>query len=147
MWDVEHPAEIVCSWNIVLHQRCFMGCLAAASTRRFRPADGLANAGVMINPDMSVWTGRDDTPTEGPNALRWWQCVKPYMPDAAPGIVLIGFACDEGVRRNGGRVGAKDGPRHCGSALANMAWHQRVLVYDAGDDFVFGRRSGNCSAE
>ena len=25
-------------------------------------------------------------------------------------VVIIGYACDEGVRRNNGRVGAKDGP-------------------------------------
>src|SRR5438105_3820550 len=83
--------------------------------------------------DMSVWTGRDDTPTEGPDALRWWQCVKPYREDTEPGIVLIGFACDEGVRRNGGRVGAKEGPRALRKALANMAWHGGKLVYDYGD--------------
>ncbi|MFL5331273.1 MAG: formimidoylglutamase [Gemmataceae bacterium] len=82
---------------------------------------------------MSIWTGRDDTPTEGPNALRWWQCVKPYTPDAEPGIVLIGFACDEGVRRNGGRVGAKDGPRALRKALANMAWRNQHPIYDGGD--------------
>lgn len=82
---------------------------------------------------MSVWTGRDDTAAEGPDALRWWQCVKPWTPDAPPGVVLIGFSCDEGVRRNGGRVGAKDGPRALRAAMANMAWHQDGLVYDAGD--------------
>jgi formiminoglutamase len=64
----------------------------------------------MPEPDMSVWTGRVDT-ADGPNALRWHQMVKPLAADSPPGIVLIGFACDEGVRRNGGRVGAKDGPR------------------------------------
>src|SRR3954471_6320697 len=89
----------------------------------------------MAEVDMNVWTGRDDTPTEGPEALRWWQCVKPYTPDAEQGIVLIGFACDEGVRRNGGRVGAKDGPQALRKALANMAWHQgkKYPIYDAGD--------------
>lgn len=50
-----------------------------------------------------------------------------------PGIVLVGFACDEGVRRNGGRVGAKDGPQAIRKALANLAWHQDKPVYDAGD--------------
>jgi formiminoglutamase len=82
---------------------------------------------------MSVWTGRDDTATEGPNALRWHQCVKPLTEGAEPGVVLIGFACDEGVRRNGGRVGAKDGPRALRKALANMAWHQKSPFFDAGD--------------
>lgn len=87
----------------------------------------------MPEPDMSVWTGRVDT-ADGPDALRWHQMVKPLAPDAPPGIVLIGLACDEGVRRNGGRVGAKDGPRAIRSALANLAWHRgEHAVYDAGD--------------
>jgi formiminoglutamase len=59
--------------------------------------------------------------------------VKPLAAGAPPGVVLVGFACDEGVRRNGGRVGAKDGPRAIRAALANLAWHQPHPVYDAGD--------------
>jgi formiminoglutamase len=86
----------------------------------------------MPEPDMSVWTGRVDT-ADGPNALRWHQMVAPLAPDSPPGIVLIGFACDEGVRRNGGRVGAKNGPRAIRQALANLAWHLSRPVYDAGD--------------
>jgi formiminoglutamase len=81
---------------------------------------------------MSVWTGRVDA-ADGPRALRWHQIVKPLAPDSPPGIVLVGFACDEGVRRNGGRVGAKDGPLAIRKALANLAWHQDRPVYDAGD--------------
>jgi formiminoglutamase len=86
----------------------------------------------MPEPDMSVWTGRMDA-ADGPDALRWHQMVKPLAADSPPGIALIGFACDEGVRRNGGRVGAKDGPRAIRAALANLAWHQTCPVYDAGD--------------
>jgi formiminoglutamase len=81
---------------------------------------------------MSVWQGRIDT-ADGPRALRWHQMVKPLVPGCEPGVVLVGFACDEGVRRNGGRVGAKDGPRAIRAALANLAWHQERPVYDAGD--------------
>jgi formiminoglutamase len=81
---------------------------------------------------MTVWKGRVDT-EDGPRALRWHQMVKPLTPNSSPGIVLIGFACDEGIRRNGGRVGAKDAPRTIRSALANLAWHQDRPVYDTGD--------------
>lgn len=82
---------------------------------------------------MSVWTGRVDA-ADGPRALRWHQMVKPLTPEApSPGVALIGFACDEGVRRNGGRVGAKDGPRAIRQALANTAWQDTWPVYDAGD--------------
>jgi formiminoglutamase len=84
-------------------------------------------------PDMSLWTGRDDTAAEGPDALRWHQMVKPLAAGAPPGVALIGFCCDEGVRRNGGRVGAAEGPKALRKALANLAWHQRHPVYDAGD--------------
>ena len=86
----------------------------------------------MPEPDMSVWSGRIDV-ADGPNALRWHQKVMPLTPGAPPGIALIGFACDEGVRRNGGRVGAKDGPVAIRRTLANLAWHQHQPVYDAGD--------------
>lgn len=86
----------------------------------------------MPEPDMSVWTGRVDA-ADGPDALRWHQMVKPLARGAEPGVVLVGFACDEGVRRNGGRVGAKGGPRAIRGALANLAWHQSRPVYDAGD--------------
>jgi formiminoglutamase len=87
----------------------------------------------MSEPDMSVWTGRVDA-ADGPQALRWHQVVKPFTPDtASTGVALIGFACDEGVRRNGGRVGAAAGPRAIRQALANMAWQDTWPVYDAGD--------------
>ncbi len=86
----------------------------------------------MPEPDMSVWTGRVDT-ADGPDALRWHQMVKPLVPDGEPGVVLVGFACDEGVRRNGGRVGAKDGPSAIRASLANLAWRESQAVYDAGD--------------
>jgi len=86
----------------------------------------------MPEPNMSVWTGRVDI-ADGPNASRWHQKVQPLSLDCEPGIALIGFACDEGVRRNQGRVGAKDGPRAIRAALANLAWHIPRPVYDAGD--------------
>ncbi len=87
----------------------------------------------MPEPDMSVWTGRVDT-ADGPDALRWHQMVEVLRPGVPPGVVLIGFACDEGVRRNGGRVGAKDGPKAIRAALANLAWHRgEHPVYDACD--------------
>jgi formiminoglutamase len=59
--------------------------------------------------------------------------VKPLEFGREPGVVLIGFPSDEGVRRNGGRVGAQQGPLAIRSALANFAWRQTQPVYDAGD--------------
>lgn len=86
-----------------------------------------------MTPDMSVWKGRVDE-ADGPLALRWHQVVRPLLPAAPPGVVLVGFACDEGVRRNQGRVGAAAGPRAIRVALANLAWDPTAaVVYDAGN--------------
>ena len=90
-------------------------------------------------PDMSVWRGRVDDPAEGADALRWHQRVQPLVSGAAPpvpappGVALLGFACDAGVRRNQGRPGAAEGPRTLRAALSPLAWHQNAPVYDAGD--------------
>ena len=86
----------------------------------------------MHEPDMSVWTGRVDA-AAGAAALRFHQKVQRLHPDSLPGVVLVGFACDEGVRRNGGRIGAAGGPRAIRAALANYAWHHDHPVYDAGE--------------
>jgi len=81
---------------------------------------------------MSLWTGRVDI-EEGLRAIRWHQVVKPIEAAREPGVVLLGFACDEGVRRNQGRIGARGGPRAVRQALAGLAAHQARPVYDAGD--------------
>jgi formiminoglutamase len=82
--------------------------------------------------DTSPWQGRIDE-HEGARALRWHQCIAPLPPQASPGIALLGFACDLGVRRNHGRPGAAGGPAALRRALANLAWHGTRPVYDAGD--------------
>jgi formiminoglutamase len=51
-------------------------------------------------------------------------------------VALLGFACDEGVRRNQGRVGAVEGPAALRRALAGLAWHGTRPVHDAGDVLV-----------
>jgi formiminoglutamase len=84
-------------------------------------------------PDMSVWTGRTD-PEEGPRAMRWHQVIRPVGTAGPPGVALIGFACDEGVRRNQGRIGARKGPRALRARLANLAAHLTRPLYDAGDE-------------
>lgn len=62
-----------------------------------------------------AWTGRTD-PEDGPNALRLHQLE---TEGAKRG--LIGFACDAGVARNKGRIGAKEAPQAIRSAMANLA--------------------------
>ncbi len=94
------------------------------------------SSNIEKNSGTHRWQGRDDTASEGPKAQRWHQQIAPYSTDlanTAAGNVLIGFCCDEGVRRNGGRIGAVAGPDGCRSALANLAWHASRPIYDAGD--------------
>lgn len=86
--------------------------------------------------DMSPWVGRIDPE---PDSLRWHQVIQPLeqagkiFPECPAGIALLGFACDAGVARNQGRVGAAAGPRAIRQALAPMAWHCDLPAYDAGD--------------
>ena len=74
----------------------------------------------------ALWQGRDDS-AEAANALRLFQTIvraERFEPEKLAGeIALLGFACDEGVRRNKGRTGAEMGPETLRRALANMASH------------------------
>ncbi|MBS6029625.1 MAG: formimidoylglutamase [Kocuria rhizophila] len=89
----------------------------------------------IIPPDDSVWSGRTDGGT--PEYLRWHQKVRPESGDQGsategPAVELIGFSCDEGVRRNKGRVGASEGPDALRGALAPLAMHTDFGIHDAG---------------
>ena len=83
-------------------------------------------------PEMQVWTGRVDA-AEGQGALRWHQWVKPFARSQPAGAALIGLACDEGVKRNQGRTGARLGPPALRKALANLAWPGQAPLDAAGD--------------
>lgn len=81
----------------------------------------------------ALWQGRDDR-AESPNALRLFQTIT-QSPTFSPEmyreqIALLGFACDEGVKRNQGRTGAAGAPDALRKALANLAshaGHQRLV--------------------
>jgi formiminoglutamase len=83
--------------------------------------------------DMSAWHGRVDSAESTP-ALRWHQVIAPFDDEASSGSrVLLGFACDEGVKRNKGRPGACDGPAAIRGALANLSYEGDGIIFDAGD--------------
>ena len=73
-----------------------------------------------------LWQGRDDS-GEAANALRLFQTIarsQMFSPEQyRDKIALLGFACDEGVKRNHGRPGAAGAPDALRSALANLASH------------------------
>ncbi len=51
-----------------------------------------------------------------------------------PRFGIIGYACDDGVRRNQGRPGAKNGPREIRKQLGKLAWHGGdKIVFDLGN--------------
>ena len=83
---------------------------------------------------LEAWrNGRDDS-AEGPLGRRWHQVMQPWSAATEPGtVVLNGFACDAGVARNHGRVGAAAGPAALRRALVNMPVHEAGRLADAGD--------------
>jgi len=87
------------------------------------------------------WQGRID-PLDGDLGLRFHQKVVRInlaesipSPTSGPAFALMGFVSDEGVRRNQGRPGAKDGPEALRKALGGMAWHfgKDMSIIDGGD--------------
>ena len=91
-------------------------------------------------PASGSWQGRVDG--EEPGLLRWHQVVQPVdlsrnpLPSLAAGqkgIAFLGFASDEGVRRNKGRTGAAEGPAALRKACSNFPLHfSGHLLADAG---------------
>lgn len=89
-----------------------------------------------VPPNAALWQGRPDTPPES----CFFQVVKMLnlhddisIDTSQPTFALIGFKCDEGIRRNQGRVGAADGPQSLKQALAKLPVQRpNFSVYDAG---------------
>lgn len=77
------------------------------------------------------WSGRVDLPGDA-STRRWHQWVRAPQAGSAPGVALLGFACDEGVRRNHGRVGAAEGPAALRRMLSNLPVLDDAPLYDAG---------------
>lgn len=90
---------------------------------------------------LSVWAGRTDG--DGPEHARWHQLVRPATAIPGPHVAVVGFRSDEGVRRNGGRVGAVDGPAALRSALSPLVPHPQITdaavgLVDHGDAVTVG---------
>lgn len=91
--------------------------------------------------DPAVWKGRQVSEELGPQY--WYQIMrfldqeKDHTLDSHSkdlNFVFLGYACDEGVRRNQGRVGASAGPLAIRKQLAKLALHfNGAQLWDAGD--------------
>lgn len=91
--------------------------------------------------DFEIWQGRIDS-QENVDAFRWHQWIKPLdlrqpLPEfvGKMGFSLLGFCCDEGIRRNKGRQGAFSGPKEIRRELANLpcTFSSEVCLFDAGN--------------
>ncbi|EFA77823.1 formimidoylglutamase [Heterostelium album PN500] len=84
-----------------------------------------------------IWSGRSDTESE--DSKRIYNIVQFADDDGASlndyqnATALLGFCCDEGVKRNQGRIGAASAPNEIKRILANLPAHQHQVVYDAGN--------------
>lgn len=87
-------------------------------------------------PEPNLWQGRNDG--DAPDLWRWHQvveCTPLAELTARKAIAILGFACDEGVRRNKGRLGASAAPSVLRSVCANFPAHSltKGALVDVGD--------------
>ena len=84
-------------------------------------------------PNPTFWSGRVDE-RDGEPGKRWHEKVEflEYPYEKERGVALLGFECDEGVKRNKGRVGARDGSDELKKAMGGFAWHLNSKLYDCG---------------
>lgn len=89
------------------------------------------------------WGGRTDHKTDW-DQFRYHQVI-----GEEADCVLIGFCCDEGVRRNNGRVGAGEAPDALRGALSNMTWRLPKGKYlaDAGNIHCVGEKMEAAQSE
>jgi formiminoglutamase len=89
-----------------------------------------------LPPDPALWQGRADTPADS----SFFQITKMLdlredksVDMTQPTFALLGFQCDEGIRRNLGRTGAAEGPAALKQTLARLPIQKSNFhVYDAG---------------
>lgn len=89
-----------------------------------------------LPPELNYCHGRADLPTDA----CFFQIIQPLdINKALPTVkaltfCLLGFRCDEGIRRNFGRVGANEGPLAIRTLFAKLPVPRAdIICYDAGD--------------
>ncbi|MFK8794937.1 formimidoylglutamase [Planococcus plakortidis] len=76
-------------------------------------------------PKRYLWQGRIDSETDF-DSFRFHQavdCIEPDYDVNPHALAIVGFECEEGVRRNEGRLGAKHAPDEIRKALASLPYH------------------------
>ncbi|XWN36378.1 MAG: formimidoylglutamase [Balneola sp.] len=75
--------------------------------------------------NLKNWTGRIDSRSDF-DQFRYHQvaqCLDLNNISSKTKTVLLGFASDIGVHRNGGRGGAAKGPSHFRNSIGSLCWH------------------------
>lgn len=85
--------------------------------------------------DSSLWKGRLDSETDR-SQFRYHQVVK--VKDLSSSLpvnetTLLGFSSDVGVKRNGGRTGAANGPDYFRYSIGSLCWHSKHDFSDVGN--------------
>lgn len=90
-----------------------------------------------LPPDPTQWQGSDDIPP----SCCFFQTIQSLnllqdeiIKSDKLAFALVGFRCEEGIRRNHGRVGAMEGPNAVRQALAKLPIQkQSFICYDVGN--------------
>lgn len=91
--------------------------------------------------DRQIWQGRSSV--DGYTNQYWHEAilfddVDRINESKKYDVGVHGFVCDEGVRRNQGRVGAANGPKKIRERLSKLAFHLQKSVVDLGDVVCVG---------
>ncbi|MGE1165225.1 formimidoylglutamase [Peribacillus simplex] len=106
-------------------------------------------------PILDYWNGRVDSHSEM-DSFRYHQRVRlspiselNTSPKASRTFGMIGFKCDEGVKRNKGRIGAAEGPDHIRQFLAKLPCHlsSQTELVDAGNVICEGSEMEDAQAQ
>ncbi|QTD39429.1 formimidoylglutamase [Sporosarcina sp. Te-1] len=92
--------------------------------------------------DKTIWTGRTDHEFNRAS-FRYHQIIElEESTQADTACALIGFVCEEGVRRNKGRLGAAAGPDALRAELAKLPWrmNEGKRLLDLGNVICDGER-------
>ncbi len=89
-------------------------------------------------PNPTLWKGRKSNGNQYLHEkiiCQRFDELQAIDPERQRSFALLGYACDEGVRRNLGRTGAQDGPDHIRKMLAKTANHldDQTQIIDTGD--------------
>ncbi|WP_218972255.1 formimidoylglutamase [Labilibaculum filiforme] len=90
--------------------------------------------------EKGCWEGRKSNPDMGKQYWHQqiefvdWNDLQTQTDDTKIDIAILGYVCDEGVRRNRGRMGAHEGPKAIRDRLAKLPIHfEDKRVIDAGN--------------